>query len=627
MLLNQTYKTIPVMKTSLLVFVLCATVADLYAQSMVNEVVAVNDTFGTAAQVRLTGGFGWYPRLGSSLVLTHRKKRVSLYADYSLTSNKTPQWITNECTSPVGNDLSHMAITMNRVIEQSTHSLRLGTEISLSPKITVGLLVSGFSHQSQTDARYRIQLEQGSNQSIDVGYGLTRTRIDGQMVENRRWRQGLANVSMRHRVSPGQTLTFNFDYLANTDTNPNQYMSRNADEVSAETGMNRLNVDRQTPIRLQVMKVGYVRPTGSQSTLEIGVKASRFTLVNHVDRSQLTATGWQPDGAFGRNDRLEESIGAAYVNLTTRFPEKTTLAVGVRAEYTNSQMQDAQGVALVNRRYGTLLPHLLFTRILADSVQVELAYTRQIARTPFDAVASFNIFWDPMLATGNPALRPTLADNVRASYSAKHFGLVLDYSHQRNPLSRFAPFVNPVDQAIGFGPGNLDRSDVMTLALTVPLALRPWWLTQNKLMAAYGQAFLTLQNKTCRIGQFGGQFNTSHTFRLPHAFTVEMTAWYATPTINEFGRLLSRGDVTVSIHKKLSGNRGALTASISDLFWSSRLRSATDVPELRLANQTTFALNEPRIVSLTYTRNLGKAGIKVNSQRSTASEEERKRVN
>jgi hypothetical protein len=610
------------MKTSLLLLALCAASAGLYAQSMVNREATTHDSLGTAGQISLMGGLGWYPRSGSSLQLTHRQKRASFYLAYTMTNDKALQQISNDCSSPIGEEFLHMNISMNRVVTQTNHSLRVGADFRLDSKTTVGLLVSGFANQAQIDARYQMVGEQGTIQS-----GWTRSRIDGQMFETRRWQQRMTNAHVQHVLAAGHSLSFDFDYLAYTDTNPNQYGSQNADETTDKTDPARMNVDRQTPILIQVMKVDYVRPVGKQSTLEVGVKASRLLLLNRVDRSQWKATGWQSDVAFNRNDQLNETIGAAYTNLTTRFSDKTTLAVGLRAEYTNSQMNDTQGVSLMNRKYWSLLPTFSLSHKTGENGRYELSYNRQILRSPFDAIASFNMFWDPLLVTGNPALQPTFADIIRASYSANHFMLALRYSHERNPLSRFAPLVNPTNNAIGFGPGNLDRSDALTLTLTLPITISPWWQTQNSLAIIYGQNSLTLQNKTYRIGQFGGQLNTSHTFRLPHEFTAEVTAWYATPTVNEFGRLLSRGEVTVSVQKKLSGNRGTLTASVTDLLWTNQLRSLTTVPELRLDKLTTFSLNEPRIVRLAYSRSFGKATMKVNSHHSTASDEERKRVN
>lgn len=609
------------MKTSLLILALCAAAADLYAQSTENKAVAASDTLGTSGQISLIGGFGWYPRSGSSLSLNHRQKRALFYVAYSLTSDKTRQQIAYDCIKPAGDGFSNMSITMNRTITQTNHALRLGANLSLGQKTTVGVLVSGFANQSQIDSRYRMLLEQGISQT-----GSNVAHVVGQMLENRRWQQGMGNVSLRHQFAPGKALSFDFDYLTYTDANPNQYVSQNPDAITSEAKPTRLNINRETPIRIVVGKVDYVRPMGRQSRLEVGAKVSRSSLLNQIDRSQLTASDWQPDASLQRNDRLNETIGAAFVNLTAVFSGKTNLIAGLRAEYTNSQMRDARNVTLVDRQYISLLPNVMVTHKLGDDERIELAYNRKIGRSPFDAVASFNVFWDPEFATGNPTLRPTFIDNIQASYSVKNVTLALRYVHERNPLCRFAPFINPTNNSIGFGPGNLRRSDALALTLTLPVAICPWWQSQNSLVAMHGQTSLTLQNRMYRIGQFGGQINTSHTFRLSHDFTADVTAWYATATVNEFGRLLSRGDVTVSIQKKLSGNWGMLRASVSDLFWTNRLRLATIVPDLRLANRTTFSLNEPRIVRVTYTRSFGKSGVKM-GQRVTASDDERKRVN
>lgn len=608
------------MKISLLLFTFFTASAGLYAQSSVSKEVATDDSLGIAGQISLTGGLGWYPRSGSSLSVNHRQKRASFYLTYSMANDKAPQWITNDCAKPVVNSFVHTHATMGRTVTQTNHTLQTGADFSLGQKTTVGLLLSGFSFQTKIDAHLRMTTEQGTDHQ-------TGTHVAMQINEQRQWQHALINAHIQHQFAPKHTLSVDVDQLCYVDMNPNYFTSQPTDEAQAETGPDRTAVIRRTPVQISVAKVDYSRPVGSQSTLEIGLKGSQIGLQNRIDRIHQETTGWQPDATGNQNDQLVESIGAAYTRLNARLSDRTHLIVGLQTEYANTQMRDAGGESLVNRRFWCVLPLVSFTRNSGDNRQYVVTYNRRLTRTPFDMLASFNLFWDARFQTGNPAVLPALADIVRASYSVNDFALTLQYTHERNPMSRFAPFFNSINNTISFRAGNIDRSTTVNITAALPVTICSGWQTRNSAMVLYGKAVATLQNQAYQIAQIGAQFNTTHTFQLPRAFTAEVTAWYASATINEFGRLLNRGDVTVSVQKKLSGNRGTLTASISDLFWTNRIRSVTSVPELGLDNRTSFALNEPRIVRVVYTRSFGNLAVKAVGQRGTASDEDRKRVN
>ena len=572
---------------------------------------------GTTGQISLTGGYGWYPRSGGSLMLNHRRDRATFYLTYSLVNDKFLQRIINYRTIPVGGSSTRTDLNINRTATQTDHNLRTGIDFNLGKKTTVGVMLTGYSNQFKTDSHSQTNITQGT----------VRSRIEGNMRETHHWQHLMGNASLRHQFTPDHTLTFDLDYLYYFDNNPYQYANRYTIEEQTTTREERFNLIKQTPIRVSVVKADYVRPIGTKSTLEAGIKGSLFGLVNRITLTRLEPDGWRSDDAFNRHDRLAETIGAVYASMNTRFSEKSTLVVGLRTEYTRSQMHDAQAVPLVNRRYWSLFPNVLFSRKISDKQNYQLSYSRRITRPPFDLLASFSVFWDPLFfMTGNSGLQPTFADIVQANYSLNRYTLSLRYSHDRNPMSRFIPSVNPATNSLTFRADNLDRADALALTLTLPVTIRPWWQSQNSLMVMQEQSQYILRTQTYRINQLGGQINTSHSIRLPHQFTAEVTAWYASPTVNGFSRQVSRGEVTIGLQKKLSANRGTLTASVSDLFWTNPFSSVTKVPDLALDTGTRFYLSEPRVVRLSYTRGFGNQKIN-NNRRNTASDEERKRVN
>lgn len=573
---------------------------------------------GTNGQYSLTGGYGWYPRYGGSFNLNHQQGRVNLYATYSLVNDKGYQRLINNRNVLVDGAPTTTNLFMNRTWQRVVHTFRMGADIQISKKTTVGLLLSGYSNRFTTDSRNHTAITQPASLSF----------IEGTMHELNHWKHAMGNVNLRHQFAPDHSLTLDADYLDYYDNNPYEYLNAYRSAGQIDSRQERFNVLKQTPIRAVVVKVDYTRKLGPKSSLELGVKGSQFRLTNEITRDWLETDGWQADSAFNRRDRLNEKIGAAYASLNTRVSEKTTLVLGLRTEYTRSIMRDKVDAPLVNRRYWSLFPNVLFSRKIDDKHNYQFSYSRRITRPPFDLLASFSIFFDPkFFMTGNTGLQPTFADIFQMSYSVNKYTLALRYSHDRSPMSRFVPFIDPATNTLTLRADNLDYGDALALTATLPITITRWWQSQNSLMVTQAQVQYTRDSRPYRLGQFGGQINTAHTFRLPRQFTAELTAYYLAPAIEGFSRTLAFGEVAVGIQKKFSANRGTLNLSVSDLFWTTQLSSVTRIPALFLDTSTRFNFNEPRIVRLTYTREFGNQKVTVNSKRSTGSAEEQKRVN
>ncbi|QJW90177.1 hypothetical protein HNV11_12725 [Spirosoma taeanense] len=88
-------------------------------------------------------------------------------------------------------------------------------------------------------------------------------------------------------------------------------------------------------------------------------------------------------------------------------------------------------------------------------------------------------------------------------------------------MSRFVPSVYPATNSPTFWVVSLDWADALALPLTLPVTILADCHAETKSVHPPG--------RTRPIYQLGTQINTSHLIRLPNQFTVEITAWFASP--------------------------------------------------------------------------------------------------
>jgi hypothetical protein len=224
--------------------------------------------------------------------------------------------------------------------------------------------------------------------------------------------------------------------------------------------------------------------------------------------------------------------------------------------------------------------------------------------------------------SGNPKLKPTLTQNVQASYSYKDVILSLKYSNDQNSIARFQSKVDPIDKKTYFYSENIDRVQTYTLSINVPLTIVPWWKTQSSLLGLYQQINTIYQDVPVNIIQMSNQVVVTNTLTLPKNYTLELSGNYFSPARFGIALLKSHGLVSFGVQKKMGSS--SLSVNITDIFWNDIYRFETVNAALN-QNQKAMIKLEPRVVRVSYSFNFGNKAVKT-KQRSTASETEQGRV-
>ena len=585
---------------------------------IINIILKKNTAYGTNGTYTLSAGYGYYEKLNGSVNLNHRSGKLNLFGDLSGQRNRA--WRDLLTDYAVSNEGLITHSLSDGVGYQSPRSLnaRLGFDYTLSKQTTIGGLVAGFAND------FRSANSTGTN-FYQLGKLTEETHVQDQ--ERNRWQHGMGNLNLRHTFMDGRNLSLDVDYLRYTNTQNHDYV--NSFDFASE---NRSTTDilrstKSTPIKLWVLKGDYEHKLSDKAKLELGAKATLMGLNNNVLVERQQPSGWQTDPDYSQNYNLTDNILAAYANLQQTLSPKTRLQAGLRYEHTHTDIGPPGESLVVRRRYGSLFPSLFLSHDLSKSSSVQMSYSRRVQRPGYDLLAPWILFTSPYaFVTGNPNLLPTFTDAVQATYRFKSsYLLTVKYSHDRNALDRFRVRVDSVNNRTYITPQNVASFNTLSLTFSFPLKVTNWWRMQTNILGVWQALSTTVQDKPVQLQQYNANIFTSHTFKLPHSFTGEITAFYQTPSLVGVSKVRSVASVNAGLKKKLPGNGGSLLLNVSDIFWTSRWRVITTNPAIGQVGNWTF-LTEPRIVRLTYSRPFGSQTVKAINRRATGSDDERSRV-
>jgi hypothetical protein len=419
-------------------------------------------------------------------------------------------------------------------------------------------------------------------------------------------------------------LNLNLDYLTYDNSNPTTYENRYYDDQGTLIREVDNRISKETPIDIWVGKVDYSMNLAKKVTMETGVKGTFTNLVNDIIFEEKIGEDWIIGEEFSNYADLSENILAAFTTFMIKFNDKTSLSAGLRYEHTTTILNTEEEKGVVDRVYGDFFPTLFFSRKINENNLLQFSYGRRITRPTYNELAPFVLFMDPYTYTaGNANLLPTYTHSIRGDYSYKNFIFSFQYSHDNNVIFRFQPVYDPETNVMVLQTDNVDRRETVSTTITLPFHVNDWWEMQNNLSGNWSRIATRLERGMYTRNQSGFQINTTQTFRLPRKFTIELSGFYISPTINGYFNWLSRGFVNLGIQKEFK-NDGALRFACNDIFETSQMRWDS-------ANETNFSFHgnikfEKRIFTITYTQKFGNKKIKGVRKRSVGSAEEKRRV-
>ena len=582
----------------------------------VNIVLKVNTQYGTNGSYAATLGYGNGPVTSTSINFNHRSGRINLFGDYSVNRNAQGQDFRFYRKVMQGSTPLESYITSDRDPVVLFNNARVGLDFQLNKKTVIGGLVTGFYRHWTMDA-----LNQSSillDKRLD-----TLVRINNDEVND--LANYSANLNLLHNFKADEKLSIDLDYIYYWSDNPTDYLNAYYDGLGASLFTQQTRSGKETPIKFWVSNADYSRKMGKKVTMDAGIKGSLSRFVNDVSVENLLQGVWVADKEFTTRYNLEESILAAYSSFGIVFSEKNSAKVGLRYEYTNSQLNTATQKGIVDRQYGRFFPTVFFSHKLNDKNSVNLSYSRRITRPTFNDMAPFVIFVDPnTFFSGNPSLQPAISDGLKADYLYKRFIVSVGYTYEADPITNFSPKVDPVTNKQTLAAENQNSRKIFNAMISLPFTITKWWSMQANLMGNAQELDAVYKGDRVLIRQKNFAARSVQSFKLPKDFSVELSGFYRSAGLFGIYKSKSFGTMDFGAQKKFAQNRSTLRLAYDNMLNTLKFKSSVNLPEQNLVLNGRLQFTYPT-VRLTYTHNFGNDKLKGNRQRATSSEE-RERV-
>lgn len=583
----------------------------------INIVLKQNNNVGTNGSFSVMVGYGQRFLTSQSLNFNHRKGKVNIYGDLNYRRPYNFPYV--QGFRRVRNDgkITETTTDTKRTVVEPNFNGRIGVDVQTGKKTVMGVLFTAYDNNYKMTA---------VNTSRVVTNGLTDSSLIIDNIESNHWRSASGNFNIQHNVSESENYTFNFDYIRYRNSDPVEYDNHYYDGAGNFTHDQKTRSGKETPISIWVTAFDYNKKISDKFSYSAGVKQTVSNYSNDVSFMTLNGASWVKDHSLSAVYKLDENYSAGYATANVSLSKRTEAKVGLRYEYTNSNLETATQKDIVDRHYGKLFPSVFVSHKPNENNTFNVSFSRRITRPTFNDLAPFTYYADPnTLLTGNSALQPAISNSIKGEYMYKTYYFAITYSKESNSIQAFQPKVDSVLNKQVLSAENIRSLKTLNASISVPITINNWWSMQYNFTGTWQEANADLKSGPLRVSKTNWAVNGNQRFTLPKNWSAEISGFFQSADL--FGVYVQRpaGLLDVGIKKKLNDNRSSFQLTGSNLLNSMKFNFVADVPKENIYTRINLDMFY-RSVKLTYTRSFGKEKLREIRSRSTGSEEERARV-
>ena len=589
---------------------------------IINILLKKDKSLGTNVSASLGYGIGRFAKYNGSLNMNSRNKKANFFGNYSGNTGNTFSFTDFVRTQ---SDLV-LSQRSDRLNESTNHNFKLGVDIFLNDKQTLGIMANGFF--GETDGRSEsftpiMQASTGNALSDLVAFNEFDT--DNQNLN--------FNINYELRPQKGSKLNIDADYgrykLRSNSFQPNYFLNPvEGDTISSTI----FAIQAPTNIDIYTLKADYEKDW-LKGKLSAGAK---FALI-HTDNDfgYYDVVGGEEQLNTDRSNRFNyrENINAAYISYQKQI-QKWNLSLGLRAEQTltKGELISTQNTGLdtVDRKYINLFPTAGATYSINRQNSMGFTYSRRIDRPRYQDLNPFVSQLDQLsFQQGNPFLRPQYTHSFQVSHTYKYryttsisYSLTNDYFTQlTDTFSRDASFIRQE---------NLAKRKVLSANISAPISLTKWWSTYTNMNVSrmQNEGDFNLPGETGKgidITRTTFSLFQQHTFTINQWLSWELSGFYNSPTIWGANYLTREfWSVNTGAQIRFLQNKANLKLSVTDIFYSMQWQGIQEFGALVYDASGGW---ESRQFKINFTYSFGNDKVKASRKRKTGLQDEASRVN
>ncbi len=591
---------------------------------IINIVFKKSEQEGTKINTSATVGYGYREKAVASLALSHGFKKANLYAAYSYMHDVSRSGFrgsgTNEKLLFDGNTFATFSGMSRRF--QNTHNVNLSGEISPGTKNTFGgdIVFSTSAPRNLTD-------NDGSWTYDNGEYMAYASLSEGKIKRH----NIIASAYSRHKLSGKSQLNLDAGYINYVNNSPAiinaTYFDRYGHEITpADSNFTSGNRGESiSSITAITFSMDYSTQFGSKLHAEFGGKTSYSENSNNSKVERIINNDWQTDPRSQSAVFSNEKIAAAYVQLRYSINKQSTLQAGLRYEYWRRDININKSSFIIAKFF----PTFLYTYNFDNRNNLSLTYNRRISRPSYSDLISNLFYNDPTFVfSGNPLLKPTLTDVVKAEFNRRKLNTGLSFQYDLHPVLRYQITGNETKDIGISSPQNLDYQRSINLFINYSFQVTPWWrVTAGSTTSLRNYKVSYSLQPAEKIFVFQN-LNASQNFQLPRNFEIELAGWYNFPFYEGTNSMKGFGVVNFGVAKKLKNDRGNFQLSLPDLFRTFSIHT-------HISGMTPIAFHIDtwsnwrdetalyQVFKLTYSRSFGKSSIRAANRNKVNEEAER----
>lgn len=569
--------------------------------------------YGTNGSFGLTLGYKWAETYGGNFNLSHRGKRFAWLLDYAAMRTHNLHIMEMDRQShergftQVVKDYSHRE---NLTDQQNINA---GVEWKINNSTSLNFLFRGYKRNWTLNATTNDVNRMDADSTVVT---------DMNVYEANVWQSGTGAVVFQTKPNSKTELSLNLDYLYYHNSNPSAYDNTARHAQANFQEKSKIDLTKNTPIRILIAQANYQYVQSSSLTLEAGVKGVTSTLDNDIRVQRLENNAWIMDTVFTSFSRLHEQIGGAYVFANWKIARQWQLNSGLRYEYTHTSISTPEQKDLIDRKYGYFFPGFVLKKEMEDEKDLQFSYSRRITRPTYNDIAPFVFFWGPnTFSSGNTSLWPSLSETLRLGYHDRQWIISFQFTHAKKEIiNLFQPEKDSLSNRLIFRSQNLNYLNTLALTNTWSFGITSWWEVQSNLTVQYQVAQTEHLANNLTLNLYGLNLNMTNTVKLSKDIAIEVSGFYQSKSLFGVSTFLPYGSLNAGIQKKF-GTAGTLKLSMDDIVYTNTWRIRTCLPENDLDSNIYYDWHN-QFIRLTYSMNIGNSGLRSVKIRSGSSEEQ-----